>query len=124
MTPHPTRRWHSDICALKSCLPSLKLCIEISPPPSNCLRSNSMSRPPFSTGPPAINNDHSLNIDCNSITEEYRGVKIIIYPWLRLPHRNDAEMAKICNLWTFWLVFQLINHLFKIRQKAFLPNAP
>ncbi len=43
---------------------------------------------------------------------------------LRLPHRNDAKIAKICNLWTFWLVIQLINHLFKIRQKAFLPNDP
>ncbi len=23
---------------------------------------------------------------------------------LRLLHRNDAKIAKICNLWTFWLV--------------------
>ncbi len=30
---------------------------------------------------------------------------------LRLPHRNDAKIAKICFLWTFWLVIQLINHL-------------
>ncbi len=30
---------------------------------------------------------------------------------LRLPHRNDAEIAKICNLWTFWLVIQLISRL-------------
>ena len=39
-------------------------------------------------------------------------------------YRNDARIAKICNLWTFWLVIQLMNHLFKIRHKAFLPNAP
>ena len=31
---------------------------------------------------------------------------------LRLPHRNDAKIAKICNLRTFWLVIHLINHLF------------
>ena len=43
---------------------------------------------------------------------------------LRLPYRNDAKITKICNLWTFELVIQLIDHLFKIRQKAFLPNAP
>ncbi len=42
----------------------------------------------------------------------------------RLPHRNDAKIAKICNLWTFWLVGQLIDHLFKIQKKVFLPNAP
>ncbi len=28
---------------------------------------------------------------------------------LRLPYRNDARIAKICNLWTFWLVIQLMN---------------
>ncbi len=38
---------------------------------------------------------------------------------LRLPHRNDAEIAKICNLWTFWLVIQPISRLFRIRKKAF-----
>ncbi len=43
---------------------------------------------------------------------------------LRLPHRNDAKITKICNLWTFWHVIQLIEHLFKIQKKAFLPNAP
>ncbi len=37
---------------------------------------------------------------------------------LRLPHRNDAKIAKIHNLWTFWPVIRPINHLFKIRQKA------
>ncbi len=34
--------------------------------------------------------------------------------YLRLPHRNDAKIAKILNLWTFWP----INHLFKIRQNV------
>ncbi len=48
----------------------------------------------------------------------------ILYVLLSLPHRNDAEIAKICNLWTFWLAIQLIFHLFKIHKKAFLPNAP
>ncbi len=43
---------------------------------------------------------------------------------LRLPYRSDARIAKLCNLWTFWLVIQLMNHLFKIRHKAFLPNVP
>ncbi len=42
---------------------------------------------------------------------------------LRLPYRNDAEIAKFCKLLMFWPVIQLINHLFKIRQKACLPNA-
>ncbi len=27
------------------------------------------------------------------------------------------EIAKICGLWTFWPVIQVINHLFKFRQK-------
>ncbi len=39
---------------------------------------------------------------------------------LRIP----AKIAKFCNIWTFWPVIQLINHLFKIWQKAFLPNVP
>ncbi len=43
---------------------------------------------------------------------------------IRLPYRNDAKIAEICNLWTFWPVIQPISHLFKIGQKAFLPNAP
>ena len=34
---------------------------------------------------------------------------IILGSSLRLPHRNDAEIAKICNLWPFWLVIQLIK---------------
>ncbi len=38
---------------------------------------------------------------------------------LRLPHRNDANITKICNLWTFWPVIQPINNLFEICQKAF-----
>ncbi len=42
----------------------------------------------------------------------------------RLPHRNDAKIGKICILWTFWLAIYLINHLFKIQKRAFLPNAP
>ncbi len=41
---------------------------------------------------------------------------------LRIPDSYDAKIAKICNLWTLWPVFQLINNLFKIRQKPFLPN--
>ncbi len=43
---------------------------------------------------------------------------------LRLPDSYDAKIAKIWNLWTFWSVIQSRNHLFKIPQKAFLPNAP
>ncbi len=35
---------------------------------------------------------------------------------LRIPDSYDAKIAKICNVWTFWPVFQLISHLFKIRQ--------
>ncbi len=38
---------------------------------------------------------------------------------IRIPDSYDAKIAKICNLWTFWPVIQPINHLFKIRQKAF-----
>ena len=33
---------------------------------------------------------------------------------LRLLDTYASEIAKICVLWTFWPVFQLINHLFKI----------
>ena len=43
---------------------------------------------------------------------------------LRILARSEAKIAKICNFWTLWPVIQLVNHLFKIRQKAFLPNAP
>ena len=39
---------------------------------------------------------------------------------LSLPHRNDAKIAKICNFWPLWPVIKLMNHLFKIRKKAFL----
>ena len=38
---------------------------------------------------------------------------------LRLPHRNDAKIAKICNRWTFWPVIQPINNLYKISQRPF-----
>ncbi len=40
-----------------------------------------------------------------------------------VPDSDDAKIAKICSFWRSWPVFKLINHLFKIRQKAFLPNA-
>ncbi len=43
---------------------------------------------------------------------------------LRILASYEAKIAKICNFWTFRPVNQLINHLFKIRQKALLPNAP
>ena len=57
---------------------------------------------------------HSLSI------EKEDAVKVM----LRLPHRNDATIAKFCSLWTFWLVIQLINSLFRIQKKASLPDAP
>ncbi len=31
-----------------------------------------------------------------------------------------AKIAEICNFWAFWPIIQVINHLFKIRQKALL----
>ncbi len=33
---------------------------------------------------------------------------------LRIPDSYDAKIAKICNLWTYWAIFQLINHLSKL----------
>ncbi len=36
---------------------------------------------------------------------------------LRIPDTYDAKIAKICNIWTFLLVTQLIDNLLKIRQK-------
>ncbi len=33
---------------------------------------------------------------------------------LRLPYRNDVEIAEFCNLWTFWPVIQPIRDLFEI----------
>ena len=32
-------------------------------------------------------------------------LKYIVH--LRIPDNYDAKIAKICNLWTFWLVLQL-----------------
>ncbi len=32
---------------------------------------------------------------------------------LRIPDSYDAKIVKICNLWTFWPVIQLISSLFK-----------
>ena len=32
----------------------------------------------------------------------------------------EAKNSKICNFCTFWPLIQLINHLFKIRQKGYL----
>ncbi len=60
----------------------------------------------------------------DNISDEFDSQGHISGQKLRSPQRNDAKMAKICNLWTFWLVIQLINHLFKIQKKALLPNTP
>ena len=65
-----------------------------------------------------------INVKANILSRPTISLCIFKACVLRLPHRNDAKIAKICNLWTFWLVIQQINHLFKIRQKAFLTNAP
>ena len=43
---------------------------------------------------------------------------------LRMPAMYEVKNSKICTFWTFWPVIHPINHLFQIRQKAFLPNAP
>ena len=51
----------------------------------------------------------------------------LIYIDLRLTgfkDSYDAKLTEICNFWTFWPVIKLINHLFQIRQKTFLPKAP
>ncbi len=37
--------------------------------------------------------------------------------FLRILARYDAKIAKICNLWTFWPVIQLICHLLEIQKK-------
>ncbi len=42
--------------------------------------------------------------------------------FLRIPDSYDAKIVKICNLWTFWPVIQLISPLFKIRPKALLSD--
>ncbi len=41
---------------------------------------------------------------------------------LRLLDTFASKIAKICNFWTFRLVIQVIEQLFKIRQKAFLSD--
>ena len=47
--------------------------------------------------------------------ENWGGGILLIVPvlliLLRLPYRNDAEIAKFCNFWTFWPVIQPISHL-------------
>ncbi len=55
--------------------------------------------------------------DVSLITMDHKGELFrtclsIVGVYLRLPYRNDAEIANFCNLWTFWPVTQLINHLF------------
>ncbi len=63
----------------------------------------------------------------NSFCYMKGNTSILVIPMafiLRLPHMNDAKIAKMCNIWTFWLVIQLINRLFRIQKKAFMPNAP
>ncbi len=45
----------------------------------------------------------------------------IMQDTLRIPDSYDAKIEKICNFWTSWPVFQLINCLIN-KQKAFLPN--
>ncbi len=52
--------------------------------------------------------------------------QICTYLWrsLRIPAMYEVKNSKICNFWTFWPVIQLINHLFQIRQKAFLKKLP
>ncbi len=41
---------------------------------------------------------------------------------LRILDIYETKTAKFCYFWTLWSVIQLINHLFKTQQKAFLPN--
>ena len=41
---------------------------------------------------------------------------------LRMPDSYDAKIAKICYLWTLCPEIQLKDHIFEIRQKAFLPK--
>ncbi len=65
------------------------------------------------------NNDSQNQIPPRQTVAKEDIMPKIYIPCLRLPCRNEAEIAKFCNLWTFWPVIQLINHLFKIRQKTF-----
>ena len=41
---------------------------------------------------------------------------------LRIPDSYHAEIAEICDFWALWPVIQLINNIFKIRQKPFLSD--
>ncbi len=44
---------------------------------------------------------------------------------LRIPDSYDAKIAKISNLWTFWPLIQVINHLYiygALVKKAFCRN--
>ncbi len=51
------------------------------------------------------------------VCEGWQPTNAVILHMLRLPHRYDAKIAKICKLWTSWPVIQPISHLFKISQK-------
>ena len=48
---------------------------------------------------------------------------LVFYNWsrnvLRIPDSYDAKIAKVYNLWMFWPVIQLINHLLINRQLFF-----
>ncbi len=41
---------------------------------------------------------------------------------LRILASYEAKTARMSNFWTFWAIIQLIIHLFKIQQKAFLKS--
>ncbi len=71
--------------------------------------------------------DH-LSIN-NSIWKEIKAPFIdfpqgLEFPHLRIPDSYGAKIVEMCNHWTFWPVIQPISPLFKIGQKAFLPDAP
>ncbi len=57
---------------------------------------------------------HALLLDVETV---WRKIWI-----LTILARYEAKIANICNFWTFRPVIQIIKHLFKIQQKASLPN--
>ena len=53
----------------------------------------------------------------------YHCCKVYNKGLLGIPDTYEVKIARISDLWTFWPIIQLLSHLFKIQEKAFLLNA-
>ncbi len=52
----------------------------------------------------SVEENASMSANCVTVSRIFWFLGLHMYLHLRLPHRNDAKIAEICNLWTLILV--------------------